>query len=428
MESKRVVIIGAGFAGVAVAQGLRAQNNLQITLVDRRNYHLFQPLLYQVAMAGLNPGDISTPLRRLFSGQRNLAILMAEVDRLDLPGRRIHYDNQWLSYDFLVVCCGSKHHYFGNEEWEEFSPGLKTIEQATEIRRRVLLALELAEKESDLQRRQELLTFVVVGGGPTGVEVAGAIAEMVRHTLVGDYKLADLRSTRVVLVEGGDRVLAAFPTSLSAKAEQFLRDLGVEVKVNSRAANPNSFSITINDEPLRTKTIIWAAGVRPSRLTDEFSCPKDRSGRIIVNSDFSVPGFESVFVIGDQAAFPTNDGQFLPALAPVAIQQGRHLARNISMELKGLPRKPFNYFDKGIMATVGRTRAVVSVGPVQLSGWIAWLIWVFVHIMYLVQVKNRVFVFLQWAWAYFSFGQGARLIVHKTWKFYSGEKIPIQGK
>ncbi|MBN20288.1 MAG: FAD-dependent oxidoreductase [Bdellovibrionaceae bacterium] len=426
---KKVIIIGGGFAGLAAAQRLSNQKNISVTLIDRRNHHLFQPLLYQVAMAGLNPSDISVPLRKLFSRSKNITTLMAEIETIDLEQNKILMDEQWKPYDYLIVACGSKHFYFGKNEWEEVAPGLKTIEQATEIRRRVLLAFELAEKETDEEQKKALLTFVIIGGGPTGIELAGSIAEMTRYTLYKDYKKIDLKKTRVVLVEAGNRILKAFPEKLSQKAKKDLQNLGVEIILGTRASNLTSKGIQIGDQTLKSYTLIWAAGVKPAKITEKLNSPLLPDGRVKVTQHLTLPKNDSVFVLGDQAAcFNKTQNDYLPGLAPVAIQQGKYAARTILNDLKGKNRKPFCYVDKGMMATIGRSKAVVQTGKLQFTGLFAWVTWVVVHIAYLVRFKNRVFVILQWAWSYFKFGSGARLIVHKTWKFYSGEKIPISKK
>ena len=422
---KKVVIVGGGFGGISAARELAGRPEFQVQLVDRRNYHLFQPLLYQVAMAGLNPADICAPLRKLFSKFKNVEVVLAEVDQVDVKNQRLSYDGKWHPYDYLVLSCGAKHFYFGNDQWEESAPGLKTIEQATEIRRRVLMALELAEKEDCPQKRQQLLTFVIVGGGPTGLELAGAIAEMVKSTLYKDYKKADLKSTRVVLLEGGNRLISGFPENLSQHAKKSLEQMGVEVRLNCLAKDIQPGSLMANEEKIEARTVIWAAGVKPSQITATVQSPKSSDGRLIVGEDLSLPGQPNVFVVGDQAACKGSKGEYLPGLAPVAMQQGAFVGKLLKREGRGLPRKSFSYFDKGVMATIGRRRAVVQSGPFQFTGTLAWLIWVFVHIAFLIHFKNRFFVFMQWAWAYFAFGRGARLIVHKTWKFYSGEKVPI---
>lgn len=429
---KKIVIIGGGFGGLSATQELAGRPGFDIFLIDRRNHHLFQPLLYQVAMAGLNPSEIAIPLRRLLSAYKNIHILMAEVDDVDLDNKKIKFDEGWFDFDILILACGSKHFYFDHPEWEPFAPGLKTIEQATEIRRRVLLAFELAEKEKDEKEKEKILTFVVVGAGPTGVELAGAIAEMARHTLYSDYRNVDLKKTKVLLVEAGQRILSAFPEKLSEKAKIYLETLGVEVQLGQQASKISQNGLFVGDRYVKAQTIIWAAGVKPTQLSEKIKSSKTKDGRIIVNKDLSIPGHSSIFVIGDQAGFPMKDKEgketYLPGLAPVALQQGRFVGRLIKREQKKKARREFKYIDKGIIATIGRSKAVAKAGPFLFTGFIAWLIWAVVHIAYLVRFKNKVFVLLQWLWAYFKFGRGARLIVHKTWKFYSGEKIPISKK
>ena len=425
---KKVIVIGGGFGGLSAVKQLVGQKDIDVCLIDRRNHHLFQPLLYQVAMAGLNPSEIAIPFRKLFSHHKNIEILMSEADKVDLNGKRVSFDGSWISFDYLVMACGSKHFYFGKDEWEDVAPGLKTIEQATEIRRRVFLAFELAEKEKDEERQKKFLTFVVVGGGPTGVELSGAIAEMAHHTLFKDYKNVDLKKTRVILVEADARILKAFPEKLSKQAKKDLEKLGVEVVLNQQATELSKRGLKLNGKFLETHTVIWAAGVKPSKLTEEIETDKSKDGRIIVKEDLSIPNYPSVFVIGDQAAFSSSGQEsYLSGLAPVAMQEGHFVGKLIRNEIEGGKRSSFKYIDKGIMATIGRSKAVVSFGAFQFSGFLAWLIWVFVHIAYLISFRNKIFVLLQWAWSYFRFGKGARLIVHKTWKFYSGEKIPITG-
>lgn len=419
----KVVIVGGGFGGVAAAKALSQVKDCQVQLIDRRNFHLFQPLLYQVAMAGLNPSDIAVPLRKLFSKSKNIQVTLAEVRAVDIKKKRLNYDDSWHSYDYLILACGAKHFYFGNDDWELIAPGLKNIEQATEIRRRILLAFELAEKEEDKEKQKQFLTFVVVGGGPTGVELAGSIAEMASKTLKKDYRNADLGKTKVVLVEAGQRVLSAFPEALSQVAQKNLEQMGVEVITQARATELSKTGVTVGDKRISARTILWAAGVKPSSLSQHIESEKDAGGRLVVKEDLSLAEDKNVFVIGDQAAAKAAKGGYLPGIAPVALQQGAYVGRLIRSELKGVSRKPFKYLDKGIMATIGRSKAVVYTGGFQFHGILAWLIWVFVHILYLVSFKNKVFVFLQWVWAYFKFGRGARLIVHKTWRFYSGKNI-----
>ncbi|MCO5144010.1 MAG: NAD(P)/FAD-dependent oxidoreductase [Oligoflexia bacterium] len=420
---KKVAIIGAGFGGISAAKILAKSSLLDIQIIDRRNHHLFQPLLYQVAMAGLNPSEIAVPIRKLFSKNKNVLISLAEVEDIDLKNCSIYFDNKWHVYDYLILATGAKHFYFGKNEWEQLAPGLKNIEQATEIRRRILTAFEMAEKEADPVLQSSYLTFVVIGGGPTGVELAGAISEMAKNTLKDDYKRADLSKTKVYLVESGARILAAFPEKLSLRAEKDLKEMGVSVLKNTRASELSTDGLRAGDEWIKSKTLIWAAGVKPSSLVERLEAEKDSSGRLIVQKDLSIKENRYIFAIGDIANFPTSDGRGLPGIAPVAIQEGQFVGKLIVDELTGERRKEFSYWDKGIMATIGRSRAVVSASRLQLSGFLAWVIWVFIHVLYLMRFKNRVFVFLQWVWAYFSFGRGARLIVHKTWRFYEGKKI-----
>ncbi len=422
---KHVVIVGGGFGGMAAAKSLSNRPDVEITLVDRRNFHLFQPLLYQIAMAGLNPADISVPLRTLFRKTKNIKIILAEVDTIDCQTKQIHFDNRYESFDYLVLSCGVKHSYFGKNHWEQFAPGLKNIEQAIEIRRRILTSFELAEKTTDLEEQKKFLTFVVVGGGPTGVELAGAIREMATHTLHRDFRKADLSKTRVILVEAGPRILAAFPEVLSMKAEEALLKLGVEVFINTRADELSHEGLKIGSEFVASRTILWAAGVRASSLTDQLPGKKDSQGKIFVEADTSLPGFKDVFVIGDQAAFASTNGSILPGIAPVALQQGHFIGKVIRADIAGQPRPTFTYNDKGMMATIGRSKAVAHAFGFNFSGPLAWLAWVFIHIVYLMGFRSRFFVLLQWAWAYFTFGRGARLITYKTWRFYDGEKIKI---
>lgn len=427
-ERRKITIIGGGFGGVAVARGLARAPGCDVHLIDRRNFHLFQPLLYQVAMAGLNPSDVAIPLRRLFSKQRNLRVTLAEIDDLDLPGKRIRFDERWHPFDDLVIATGAKHSYFGNDAWEPVAPGLKTIEQATEIRRRVLLAFELAEKEEDLSRRAALLTFVVVGGGPTGVELAGAIAEMASRTLYHDYRVADLSHTEVLLVELGDRVLPSFPPALSQATAAALTHLGVTIATGVRASALGPDGLRVGDRFVPCHTILWAAGVTPSRLAERIPAPKGAQGRILVAPDLSVPGHPDVFVIGDLAAVRGASGATLPGIAPVAMQEGRFVARLLLARARGDLRDDppiFRYRDRGMLATIGRSKAVANLGRLQLSGLLAWLLWVFVHIVFLMCFRNRFFVFLQWIWSYFRFGRGARLIVYKTWRTHGEERPPF---
>ncbi len=415
-EITQVAVIGAGFAGIQATKVLAKKKNIQVTLIDRRNYHLFQPLLYQVATAGLSPADIAVPIRSIFSTYPNVTCYLANIDRVDKETNTIYSNDVSLKFDYIIMACGAKHSYFGNNQWEEFAPGLKTLEQATEIRRRILLAFEEAEKTTDLNEQKELLTFIIVGGGPTGVELAGAIAEISRYTLEEDFRNIDPARTRVILIEAGNRVLAGFSEKLSKKAARSLEELGVQVWTSSRVTDVRDNSISLGTETIHAKTILWAAGVEPSSLGKALSADLDKQGRVIVQNDLTIKGYPSIFVLGDQAHFTAENGKPLPGLAPVAIQQGRHAAKNIIRKLNGQDHLPFVYKDKGIMATIGRKKAVTQTENLQFSGFWAWVSWLFIHIYYLIGFKNRFIVFFQWAWSYVTFKRGARLIVNKEWR------------
>jgi NADH:ubiquinone reductase (H+-translocating) len=413
-----VVIVGAGFAGLNAAKGLGSLRGVDVTLVDRTNHHLFQPLLYQVAMAGLSPADIAAPIRSLLSQHRNIRVLQAEVQRVDLDRKVVVADFGEIAFEYLILACGARHSYFQHDEWEEFAPGLKTLEQATEIRRRVLSAYEQAERSSAADDRKRLLTFVIVGGGPTGVELAGAIGEMSRFTLAADFRTIDARSARVILLEAGPRILPTFSDALTARATRDLEQLGVQVWTNSAVTKIDSDGVEIGAERLRAATVLWAAGVKASSLGQTLGVETDRQGRVKVEPDLSLPGHPNVFVAGDQACFTHQTDKPLPGTAPVAMQQGRYLAQLIRRDLAGKPRQPFHFVDKGQMATIGRSRAIVEVGRMKLAGFFAWLIWLVVHIYYLTGFKNRLLVVMQWAWSYLTFRRGARLIVPKEWRFH----------
>lgn len=412
----RVVIVGAGFAGLKAARTLCRQRGIHITLIDRRNYHLFQPLLYQVATAGLSPAEIATPIRSVFSGNANVQVILGNVDQVRLQEKVVVSGDRIYPYDYCLIACGAKHSYFNHPEWESFSPGLKTLEQATEIRRRILLAYEMAEKETDIERQRDLLTFVIVGGGPTGVEMAGAIAEISRKTLGRDFRRIQPERARVILVEAGPRVLAGFSEKLSRRATRDLENMGVQVWTSMRVTAVDEKGVSLGQDRIGARTVIWAAGVKPSTLGASLQVPLDSVGRVIVRDDLSLAQYPEVFVAGDQAYFPTADGRGLPGLAPVAMQQGQHVARMIAADLAGRPRWPFRYRDKGTMATIGRTKAVAQIGRLEISGVVAWAMWLFIHIFYLIGFKNRVFVFLEWFWAYATFKRGARLILDKEWR------------
>ncbi len=385
---------------------------MQVTLIDRRNHHLFQPLLYQVAMAGLSPAEIAVPIRSVLRKQTNVRVLLAEASSVDLAARVVQLkEAPALHYDYLVVATGSTTNYFGHDAWPRVAPGLKSIEDAIEIRRRVLLAFEAAEREPDPLKQRRHLTFVVIGGGPTGVELAGAIAELAGYVLGRDFRSIRAEITRVVLIEGGDRVLGGFSEQTSRSAAQSLQEMGVEVRTSVRVTQIDEQGVAVGDTRIEAATVLWAAGVAAAPLTRQLGVPVDRGGRIVVESDCSIPGHPEVFCIGDAAAFVREgSSETLPGVSPVAMQQGRFVAREITRSLRQAPRQRFQYKDKGSMATIGRSRAVVEVGKLHLSGGIAWLVWLLVHIYYLIDFRNRLLVLIDWAWAYFAYARGARLI------------------
>lgn len=412
MKQPHVVIIGAGFGGLAAARAL-AKHPVTITLIDRRNHHVFQPLLYQVATAALNPSDIAYPIRGVFSKQGNVRVLLAEAEAIDPDTRRVVLDAGVLEYDYLIVATGATHSYFGNA-WSAVAPGLKSIEDALEIRRRIFLAYEAAEREIDPQAQREWLTFAVVGAGPTGVELAGALGEIGLHTLAHDFRSIDPTQVRVVLFEGGDRVLRAYPPKLSDAAKRSLERRQVDVRLGARVIAMDDRSVTVQtgdrEERIPTRTVLWAAGVQASPLGASLGAPRDAAGRIEVAPDLSVPGRPEVFVIGDLASM-TTDGEPVPGVAQAALQGGRHVARIIASEVAGRPaRPPFRYHDKGNMATIGRASAVVATKRFARYGLLAWLLWWVVHITFIVGFRNRFLVMLQWAWSWLSFKRGARLI------------------
>jgi NADH dehydrogenase len=405
-----VVIVGGGFGGLEAARGLR-KAQARVTLIDRTNHHLFQPLLYQVAMAGLSPADIAAPIRNLLRKQRNTTVLMGEVVGVDAEARQVRLADSSLSYDYLILATGARHSYFGRDEWEPYAPGLKTLADATAIRRRILTAFELAEAQDDPARRAALMTFVVVGGGPTGVEMAGALAELARHSMAEDFRRIDPAATRILLLEAGPRLLAAFPASLSEKAKTALERMGVEVRVGARVEEVDAEGVTAQGERISTGMVIWAAGVAASPVGQWLGAETDRAGRVKVEGDLSVPGHPEIFVIGD-AALREQDGKPLPGVAQVAIQGGKYVAGVIRARLQGKPAPPpFRYRDKGNMATVGRSFAVAEVGRLRFSGFFAWLLWLVIHIYYLIDFENRLLVLTQWAWAYFTYSRSARLII-----------------
>lgn len=414
---KHVVIVGGGFAGLNVARELGNKSGVRVTLLDKHNFHLFQPLLYQVAMAALNAGEIAYPLRMMLSKYKNVTVLKGIVKTVDPFTNTIFTDFGELTYDTLVMACGTKHHYFGHNEWEEFAPGLKTIAQAAEIRRRVMEAYENAERSQNPEEKRKLLTFVVVGGGPTGVELAGSIGEMSRHYLSKYFKNIDPKQVRIFIAHSAPRILQTFSAELTDKATRALAELGVEVLSCCTVTSIDADGVLIGSERIDAGTVLWAAGVRATSIGKTIGFETDRSGRIIVTEDLSVPGHPDIFAGGDQAHFEFPDGNILPGLASVALQEGQAIGRNILNDMQGKPRKPFVYKDKGQMATIGKNIAIAERGQVRLSGIPAWIIWLAVHLYYLSGAKHRIFVLLQWGWSYFTFGHGAR-IVNKEWRFY----------
>lgn len=417
-ETHRVVIIGGGFGGLMAAQRLKRES-VSVTLIDRQNVHLFQPLLYQVATGGLSPGDIVSPLRWVLRRQQNARVWLAEVTGIDATARQVILRDGSAPYDTLVVAAGASHHYFGHDDWAAHAPGLKTIEDAREIRRRVLLAFEAAERDRDPARRDELLTFVVVGGGPTGVELAGALSELARDTLRRDFRAIDPTAARIVLVEATDRLLPPFPTKLSAQCVRSLKRLGVTVRTGALVTELTDRWVSVKTgettERIPTRTVLWAAGVKGSPLGQAIAqatgASLDRAGRVIVDPDLTVPGHPNIFVIGDLANASHDTGKPLPGIAPVAMQQGRHVARVIARRLRGKSVQPFRYRSRGQLATIGRAAAVADLpGRLRFSGYPAWLLWLFVHLTFLIEFQNRVLVLVQWAWHYFTRNRGARII------------------
>jgi NADH:ubiquinone reductase (H+-translocating) len=407
-----VVIIGGGFAGLTAARTL-ARKPVQVTLIDRKNHHTFQPLLYQVATAGLSPGDITAPIRWVLRRQRNAEVLLAEVSAFDLDRRRVRASDLEFEYDYLIVAAGASHAYFGHNEWEPLAPGLKTVEDAMEIRNRVLLAFELAERQAANGDDASPLNFVVVGAGPTGVELAGTLAEITRTALAKDFRKIDPRRARIILLEGGKRVLPAYAEDLSASAQRQLQHLGVEVRTSAIVTGISSQAVHVGGEVLPATVTLWAAGVAASPLGKLLGVPVDRAGRVQVERDLSLSGHREVFVVGDLSSLQDEQGNRLPGLAPVAIQEGKAAAKNIARDLAGRQREPFRYFDKGSLATIGRAAAVGQIGKLHISGFTAWLAWLFVHITYLIGFRNRFVVLFSWAWSYWTYDRGVRLITGK---------------
>jgi NADH dehydrogenase len=407
-QGPHVVILGCGFGGLAAAQALR-HAPVRITIVDRSNHHLFQPLLYQVATAALSPADIAAPIRRVFRSQANVSVMLADATAVEVAAKRLVLADGWIDYDILIVATGATHAYFGHDEWAEHSTGLKSLRDALHIRQRMLMAFEIAEREPDEARRRAWMTFVIVGAGPTGVELAGTLAEVSRQTLARDFRRINTASARVILVEAGPRVLPAYTEDLSEAARKQLEKLGVSVWTGVQVTGIDAEGVRIGQEWVHARTVLWAAGVAGSPLARTLGVPLDRAGRVIVDPELTIPGRDDVYVIGDLAHIEDN-GALVPGVAPAAMQQGQHAARNIRAALEGRPRQPFHYVDKGMLATIGRGAAVARIGRFKSTGFLAWLLWLFVHIFFLIGFRNRLVVLFQWAWSYVTFDRGARLI------------------
>jgi NADH dehydrogenase len=419
-KQPRVVIVGAGFGGLDAAKKLGSEN-VDLTVIDRTNYHLFQPLLYQVATAALSPADIAAPVRGILRNYENVEVILAEVQSVNVNLKKVNIGDREIDYDFLILATGARHSYFGHPEWEKLAPGLKSLEDAVEIRRRILMAFEYAEKITDEAARRAAMTFVIIGGGPTGVEMAGAISEIARHTLARDFRHIDPSSAHVILIESQPRVLAAFPEDLQVSATRQLVDLGVDVRTGIYVSSVTDDGVYVGDEFIACRVKIWAAGNNASFVSGSLGVQIDRVGRVLVNNDLTIPGHPEVQVIGDLANFSHQTGQPLPGVSPVAMQQGRHAAHNILAMIDGRRPQRFWYWDKGSMATIGRNKAVADLKLFHLSGLPAWLAWLFIHIIFLVGFRNRLSVLFQWAWAYFSFSKGARLI---TRNFQAEQRPP----
>jgi NADH dehydrogenase len=406
----KVLIVGGGFGGLSAAKEL-AGKGVRVTLIDRTNHHLFQPLLYQVATAGLSPADIAQPIRHILRDAKNIEVVLGEVDRIDCDSKQVRTtDNIAYAYDYLILAAGARHSYFGHDQWEELAPGLKSLEDAIELRRRILSAFEAAEMSNSEEDRKAALTFTIVGAGPTGVEMAGAIAELAHKTLSADFRRIDLRSTRILLLDGAPRVLLSFPEDLSRSALAQLKSMGVEVHTGAIVKDVSSRGVTVNNEFVPSRTVVWAAGNAAAPIAKSSGAETDRAGRIIVNEDLSVPGHTEIFAIGDMACFKHQTGQPLPGVSPVAMQMGRRASKNILLLIRGEKPEPFRYFDKGSMATIGRNKAIADLKFARFGGFFAWLTWLSIHLIFLVGFRNQLLVLFQWAWSYLTFGRGARLI------------------
>lgn len=430
-----VVIVGGGFGGLYAAKSL-GNKPVRVTVIDRKNHHTFQPLLYEVATAGLSPGEIAMPIRGILNKYRNIEVLLGEVTDIDLKNKILRLppnelagdpgERGEIAYDYLVLATGASHNYFNHPEWAHLAPGLKTIEDATEIRRRVFLTFELAERSARLEREEGPINFVIIGAGPTGVELAGTLVEIAHRVLASDFRHIDPARTRIILVEAGPRVLPVYPEDLSQSAEQQLRKLGVEVMTNAMVTRVTHDHVEIGNQSIPSAVTLWSAGVAASSLGRKLGVPTDRAGRVLVDPDLTIPGYPNVFVIGDLASAKQKDGTLVPGVAPAAIQMGEFAGKTVLNDLKGKPRKDFEYWDKGSLATIGRAAAVANFGRIHLSGFFAWLSWLFIHVFFLIGFKNRVLVLMEWAWSYFTFQRGARLITGNSDYIVEGEKAAVE--
>ncbi len=421
-EAPHVVILGGGFAGLAAARAFRG-TRVRVTLVDRQNHHLFQPLLYQVATAALAAPDIAAPIRKLLRAQLNTTVLMADAKHVDVASKTVTLDSESLTYDYLMVCTGMTNAYFGHDDWAEHARGLKSLADALDMRSRILTAFEAAEREPDPEKRRELTTFAIIGAGPTGVELAGAIAEIAGRTLTRDFRHFDPSTTRVHLIEGGDRVLSTFAPELSTKAQASLESLGIQVRLGARVTGVDAHGVKIGDERIRASTVLWAAGVTASSLTKDLDAPLDRSGRVRVEPDLSVPGHPEIYVLGDLIG-REQDGKPLPGVCQLGMQSGKHAAENVLRMIAGEKTRPFRYRDKGSMATIGRARAIAEIGRAKISGFAAWFLWLFIHILFLIDFRNRVAVLMDWAWAYLTWQRSSRVILTAPERKHCAEEQP----
>ena len=419
---KHVLIVGGGFGGINAAKSLGNAKGIKVTLIDRRNYHLFQPLLYQVAMADLAPADVCVPIREILAKYKNTEVILDEVLGVDFKEKHVVLKSKKINYDYLVLACGSSNQYFKNDHWAPYAPGLKSIENALQIRQKVLSAFERASSSSSPEERRKHLTFVVIGGGPTGVELAGALGEITRYSLAREFSSIDPTSSRIILIEGGKRILSSYPEDLSKKAGRALEELGVQIWTNCLVSDIEQDSVRVGHEHLATSNCIWAAGVGPATINKKIDTDKDRRGTLLVKDNCSLSNFPEVYVIGDQASFKAHTGATLPAIAPVAIQQGKYVGKSIKSRLKGEELAPFKYFDKGQMATIGRNKAILKIGNIKISGFVAWVTWTLVHINFLVGFRNRCSVLFRWVYAYYTRRRSSRIIYTETTPLSEGIK------